>query len=288
LLAALVEVGHEVGIVSRQEHVGIFRPDLIHAHGVADIGDPLSILPEVRARAYDVALIATEKPYGYLLAHEASIPERIGFGNGLIKPFKGAWVRRLCTEIRQRGFSLFPRHEVEILFDLGRGRHCDTAPTFDEDRLRELFFRRRVPRRAVLAVQITEKWRSYGIYPAFLAFLMELAREAPLRLIGAAREEEFLAETEERSGIRVKRHQGMTSWIRSIASSRALLTPDTGAAHVAGMVGTSVIDVFPNGASRRFKHRWQPWASPIVVSLNAMMLARQDPRTLYEAVMGIT
>ena len=282
------ESGHELGIVSRQEHVGIFRADLIHAHGVADIDQPLSILPEVRARAYDLALIATEKPYGYLLAYEAGIPERIGFVNGLAKPFKGAWVRRLCTEVRRRGFSLFPRHEVELLFELGRGRHWEIEPTFELDCLRELFFPRRVPRRAVLAVQVTEKWRSYGIYPTFLAFLAEIAREAPVRLIGAVAEEEILAETEERSGIPVKRHRNVTSWIRAIASSRALLTPDTGAAHVAGMVGTSVIDVFPNGASGRFQDRWRPWASPIVLMLNAKNLSRQDPRTMYEAVMGIS
>jgi ADP-heptose:LPS heptosyltransferase len=285
LLAALVEAGHEVGIVSRQEHVGIFRSDLIHAHGVADIGDPLSILPEVRARAYDVALIATEKPYGYLLAYEASIPERIGFVHGFTKPFKGAWVRRLCTDTRRRGFSLFPRHEAEVLFTLGQGRHWEIEPTCDANELRNLFFPRRVPRRRLLSVQVTEKWRSYGIYPVFLAFLRKLARDAPLRLIGAAGEEEFLAETEERIGIAVKRYQSVSSWMRSIASSRALLTPDTGAAHVAGMVGTAVIDVFPNGASRRFQDRWRPWAAPIALLLNAKALSRQDPSTLYEAVM---
>lgn len=271
--------------MSRQEHVGIFRPDLIHAHGVADIEEPLSILPEIRARAYDVALIATEKPYGYLLAHEAGIPERIGFWNGLAKPFKGLWTRALCTSLRLRGFSMRPQNEVEMLFALGRGLSGQTAPTRDADRLRELFLREARPRRPVLSVQVSPKWRAYGSFPAFIAFLTQLAEGGEIRLIGAANEELFLAETEERSGIPIERHHFIASWIESIATSQALLTPDTGAAHVAGMTGTPVIDVFPDGASRRFQRRWRPWAAPGTL-LTARMLFRQDPRTFYQTVMG--
>jgi ADP-heptose:LPS heptosyltransferase len=283
LLAALLEAGHEVGIVSRQAHVGIFRPDLVRAHGVTDIEHPHSILEDVKARAYDVALIATEKPYGYTLAKLAGIPKRVGFWNGIEKPFKGFWVRSLCTDIRLRGIAFKRRHEVEIVFTLGQGLHSETKPTQDVERLRHLFTRNQKPRQNTLTVQITPKWLIDDAFEPFLVYLKQLARHAELRLIGAASEDAFLAEVEQRSGIGIERHRDIGSWIERIAFSRTLLTPDTGAAHVAGMTGTPVIDIFPSSANAAFRARWRPWASPAAL-MTARKLFRQDPATLSEAV----
>jgi ADP-heptose:LPS heptosyltransferase len=274
LLAALLDAGHEVGIV--------FRPDLIRAHGVADIEQPHSILEDIKARAYEIALIATEKPYGYTLAKSAGIPKRIGFWNGFEKPFKGLWVRGLCTGVRLRGMSFATRHEAETLFSLGRGLHSEEQPTRDVERLRHLFTRAQKPRQNALAVQITPKWKNDDALEPFLAYVQRLAQHTEVRLIGAASEEAFLAEVERRGGIGVERHQEIGSWIERIAFSRALLTPDTGAAHVAGMTGTPVIDIFPSKANRAFRARWCPWASPATL-MTAPKLFRQDPGTLSTA-----
>ena len=41
-----------------------------------------------------------------------------------------------------------------------------------------------------------------------------------------------------------------------------LLTPDTGAAHVAGMIGVPVVDVFARDRFEEHALRWKPWAAP--------------------------
>jgi ADP-heptose:LPS heptosyltransferase len=49
----------------------------------------------------------------------------------------------------------------------------------------------------------------------------------------------------------------------AIAAAPAIVTPDSGALHVAGVVGTPTVAVFP--AVRNFAlqvARWSPWASP--------------------------
>ncbi|MEO6914170.1 MAG: hypothetical protein ABI182_09160, partial [Candidatus Baltobacteraceae bacterium] len=38
-------------------------------------------------------------------------------------------------------------------------------------------------------------------------------------------------------------------------------TPDSDAAHVAGMIGTPVVDVFEAANFERYAMRWRPWAT---------------------------
>ena len=265
LIAALHHAGHELGLVASRATVDIFRPDIIRSHMVNDLGDPHSVLPDILARDYDVAFIATEKPYAYTLAKKAGIARRIGFWNGFGKPFKSLWVRSLCSDVRFRSVGDGTVHEVEVLFRLGSGFHKEISPTRDLDRLRELFFRVAPPRPLSFAVQVTQKWLSYGDVDAVARLLLELSARRSLHLIGAASEETFLAAIEQGCDLRIERHATAATWIERIASSRMLLTPDTGAAHVAGMVGTKVIDCFPAGTRAGVQQRWRPWATPAVL-----------------------
>ena len=52
-------------------------------------------------------------------------------------------------------------------------------------------------------------------------------------------------------------------WIAAIAESKILVAPDSGAIHVAGMLGTPCIAVFEDSPEFELQRaRWQPWAAP--------------------------
>jgi ADP-heptose:LPS heptosyltransferase len=70
-----------------------------------------------------------------------------------------------------------------------------------------------------------------------------------------AREVAAAADAEARAGLDVP------GWKAAIASAAALITPDSGAAHVAGMLGVPCVDCFPPGRAREMA-RWSPWAAP--------------------------
>ena len=261
LVAALHHAGHTIGMVTREINRDLYRPDLVRAHEAQETRGARALIDEIQARRYDIALIATEKPAGYRLAHDAGIPRRIGFWNGIAKPFKGIWVRSKCTELRYRPASTGTRHEVEMLFELGRGLHGESQPTTDVARLRELFLTTRVPAEQMAVVQITNKWLQLGDVDAVAALLRECHERLSLRFIGSAQEDALLDEFEIATGILVARYRETGAWISRIAATSALITPDTGAAHVAGMLGTRVVDIFSDSSTAAQRRRWLPWAS---------------------------
>jgi ADP-heptose:LPS heptosyltransferase len=64
-------------------------------------------------------------------------------------------------------------------------------------------------------------------------------------------------------GVEVRAGLGTAAWIACIAGARALVTPDSGAAHVAGMTGVPCVDCFAPSASVAYDAaRWRPWAAP--------------------------
>ncbi len=54
----------------------------------------------------------------------------------------------------------------------------------------------------------------------------------------------------------------LRAWVETLAGANRVVTVDTGAAHVAGMLGVPVIDVFPERDFAAQVRRWRPWASP--------------------------
>ena len=61
----------------------------------------------------------------------------------------------------------------------------------------------------------------------------------------------------------VERFEQTEPWKEAIAGAQALVAPDSGATHVAGMVGTPTVAIF--AAQPQFDRqvaRWHPWAAP--------------------------
>ena len=67
----------------------------------------------------------------------------------------------------------------------------------------------------------------------------------------------------ERGGLASEHPVSLGAWKATLAGARAVVTPDSGAAHVAGMLGVPCVSIFPavpNAA--RDLLRWRPWCGP--------------------------
>ncbi len=231
-------------------------------HAIGEFGERL------RSRGYSHVLVATEDPGGYRLARAVAAPVRIGFSNGWGKPFKSLWVRSMLTETVVRSAGLDPKapHESDVLFGLARSLLGNAAPTRDVAKLRPLVLEREVPREERVAFQVTEKWVRLGI--AFGDVVDAFARasnEAVLRPIASAAEAPFVREFERAARCTVECFDTLEPWKEAIAASAALIAPDSGAIHVAGMTGTPVLAVFdPRAPFALQSARWAPWAARYV------------------------
>jgi Glycosyltransferase family 9 (heptosyltransferase) len=279
LVAALRAAGHEVGVALTTRNAGLFMPEAIVAEHVLEripwpahgstAASTARARAEIAAMRYDAALIASEEPEAFELA--APVRERIGFTTGWARPLKTLWVRARTTRTVSRSQRIGGEdaHEVEILYRLGAGLVRDERPPADPSSLRpQLLSRDVIASRSkaeptsrdsgTTVVQTGPKWTAVGISPQTQrAIFAALAPRA--RLIAAPSD---AGAVREQTGILPETFATTRGWIEALASARTVLTVDTGAAHVAGMLGTPVVDVFPDAHFEAQVRRWRPWASP--------------------------
>ncbi|MGD0052996.1 MAG: glycosyltransferase family 9 protein, partial [Vulcanimicrobiaceae bacterium] len=105
-------------------------------------------------------------------------------------------------------------------------------------------------------------------------------RPAGLRILAAPAD---AAAVEAALGVVPQTFARLHDWVAALDEARAVVTVDTGAAHVAGMLGTPVVDVFPDAGFAVQVRRWRPWASPARV-LRASAVAGGAGAALVEAV----
>jgi hypothetical protein len=151
--------------------------------------------------------------------------------------------------------------------------------------LKSLWIRRRV----TTAVRRAATVRGADAHEAeiLLRLAVGLADAVLQRLTRALRERGacFIAAPGERDAVRaqfpaltVAAPATTRDWIATVDAAAALVSPDTGASHLAGMIGVPVVDVFPDAGFDAQTRRWRPWASSsIVVRASELALA---PETL--------
>lgn len=276
LLAALRERRIPADIVLRPVNAGIFSSRAARRIVTGDFdlrsSDPPNLARiaafgrELSANHYTHVLVATEDPGGYRLARATEAKARIGFTNGWGKPFKTLWARAHLTKTIHRSAGLDPRapHEVEVLFRLGAPLLGDATPTRDVETLRKLILEREPAADTRIAVQITDKWQRLKIdFSGVVDLVHHLTRNGTPRLLSASSEDSYANIVAEVTGIEVERFDTLESWKAAIAAAPALITPDSGALHVAGMVGTPTVAIFPPSDDFTLQTaRWAPWASP--------------------------
>ena len=291
LIGALRAAGHELGLVLSDRNAGVF------AAGTAVATHVLERIPwprhgstqasraradaEIAQHGYDVALIASEEPEAYELA--AAVPQRVGFTTGWAKPFKSAWIKRRVTRAVRRAATVrgHAQHEAEIMLRLGADLIA-TPPERDAATLRPWITGPEAhPERRGIVVQLGRKWNALGIADALLARLMASLCERGAR---------FVAAPAERDGLRaqfpaldIEAPATTRAWIAAIDAAAALVSPDTGAAHLAGMIGVPVVDVFPDAGFDAQTRRWRPWASSSIV-VRASEVARAPETLIAQAL----
>lgn len=275
LLAALRTAGVPVDLALGKQNARIFAPGAIRHVDIAPFvlrssaRDNLEAIAAYGAalqeRGYTHVLVATEDPGGYRLAHATRVPQRVGFINGWGKPLKTLWVRSLLTRTlyRPAGLGADGKHECETLFALATGLTNETSPTDDLARLRPMVVQDDVARGDRVAIQITQKWERFGASAHDVARLVrDVASREAVHPISPANERAFADAVESAAGMPVERFDDLASWKNAIASAGALVAPDSGATHVAGMVGTPTVALFPpmRHLDRQIA-RWHPWAA---------------------------
>ena len=224
-------------------------------------------LGDARRVRYDIALIASEEPAAYRFARRAGIPQRRGFHNGLQKPLKSFWVRRQLTDaIYRPAHQPRPRHEVEVMYDLGRSLVTSARPSKDAPLFRELLLEQPVRVTQMPAVQVTRKWLSPSRDEALVrAWFEELAAAGPWAGFCSTEERPLGERLGERAGLRMLYFESVKEWKTAIAAAPYVITPDTGAAHLAGMLCIECTDIFEAAGFSVHAARWSPWCGKHVV-----------------------
>lgn len=276
LLAALREREIPVDLVLRAANAAIFSSHAARRIFVAPFALRSSTREnraaiarfgaELRANAYTHVLVATEDPGGYRLARAVGAPVRIGFVNGLGKPFKTLWVASMLTRriVRSAGLDRNAPHESAVLWQLGKDLLAGATPTRDPAVLRPLVLEREPARDSRIAVQISDKWERLGIaFDEVVAMVGIVAARYPVRLIAAESESAYGERLSRAAATPVERFASLEPWKEAIAAAPALIAPDSGAIHVAGMTGTPTVAVFPPIAQFALQTaRWRPWSAP--------------------------
>ena len=276
LLAAFREGGLPVDIVLARANAGIFTSlaaRRIVVAGFAERSNTRSNLAaierlgdELRANGYSHVLVATEDPGGYRLAAAVGAPVRIGFLNPWGKPLKALWARSLLTRgtYRSAGLDRSAPHECEVLFRLGKPLLSGENPTRDLARLRPLVLEGDPPPDERIAVQVTNKWERLGIaFEQVVAMIRRVAAGGTPRLLSARNEAPYAQRIAGATGSTVEYFDEIGAWKNAVAAAPAIVAPDSAAIHVAGMIGTPVVAVFPPQRGYALQiARWAPWAAP--------------------------
>jgi len=277
LIAALRANAVDVDVVLRSGNAGIFSSRAVRSVAIADFAlrsSTRSNLAAVErfghtlaARKYTHALVATEDPSGYRLAMASHAPVRVGFSNAWGKPAKTLWTRRFLTQRVFRSAGLDPRapHECCVLFQLGRTLLAPSAqPQRDLALLRPFVLEREPANDPRIAVQITDKWERLKVeFADVVELIRRLQSFGSLRLFAATHERAYAQRIATATGNSVEEFTGLEPWKAAIAAAPVLIAPDGGALHVAGMVGTPVVGVFPPQRGFALQvARWAPWAAP--------------------------
>jgi ADP-heptose:LPS heptosyltransferase len=293
LIAALRDAGHEIGVALSDRNAGVFNDEAFIAQHVLEripwpkhgstAQSSRRARSEIFACKYDVALIVSEEPEAFELAR--AIPQRTGFVTGWSKPLKSLWIRAHVTSTIHRAATVHGEraHEAKIVFRLGNGLCRETSPSHDVARLRSVLVAGEAPsNRAGIVVQLGAKWDAMGLDSATAYAMVSMLAKRGARFIASPSEADAAAAMAREVPVDVL--PSLDAWKRCIDAAGAVVTPDSGAAHLAGMLGVPVVDIFPDADSPVNIVRWHPWAAPYV-ALTVSELRASDGLTQMEGAL---
>lgn len=278
LLAALSDArpGAEITVLASPLGAeGLAANPRVHGLEVADLRtagllDRLRLALKLRRRGFDVAICLSEKRWPRLITWLTGSRLRIGFDPGSTQPLVSLLCRFALTHrVRSGGV-----HETERYTGLLGPLGLEAAPGrleihfSQEDRdWAARWMSSHLPERAVpVIVNVNAKWTRDGWsadeLAVMIAGLLEAAPEVFLIATcdkSDARLVEGLSERIRDGRVHIVAGESFGRWASLIALSRAVVTMDTGAVHVAAALGIPVVDIFPSEGLEHCSRRWSPW-----------------------------
>ncbi len=146
------------------------------------------------------------------------------------------------------------------MYRLGTGLVRRTEPTADVAQLAPLLVApsSRPRSRSGIVLQAGPKWSASGVADDALRAVAERLAGHGLRVVTAPADAGAVRAA---LGIAPETFADLRAWVEAIDGAALLVTVDTGAAHVAGMLGVPIVDVFPDAHFEAQVRRWRPWAS---------------------------
>jgi ADP-heptose:LPS heptosyltransferase len=266
--------------VCSRVNADVFSRSRVPVVHVYDSSQPATTLAgEIRSEAYTDVLIATEEPIGYRIARTSGARRRAGFWHRFEKTFKSLWQYAQLTApvYRPAAWVEEPEHEVSAMYRLAEKLGARDPIPADAAQLRS-WLNIATPASPVagsdaFAMQLAPKLFASGWSPKAAAAIARSALDAsPFRrcVFYASANDEGLAlavmEHLPRNAVEsgkfvVAPPTGIAQWLGAIASAGAIVTPDTGAAHAAGMLGVPVVDLFEAERFSQLVRQWRPWAA---------------------------
>lgn len=273
--------GAAFGALCSRANAELFSPLRVErVHRYDETTPDAQLVAELRAARYTDALVATEEPAGYVLARGSGARRRAGFWHRLEKPFKSLWQFTQLTDAVYRPAAWVdePEHEIAAIYRLAQRLGAGSPIPAEASELRawlDVFGASSAATGAdTLAFQIASKLTQGGWEPSVIAGLVTAALERASFdrcVLLAAPDDEGLARSVleqiprgyvESGRVVLAPPAQMSRWLASIASAGALVTPDTGAAHAAGILGVPVVDLFEPERFEQLSLQWRPWAAP--------------------------
>ncbi len=266
------------GAICSRGNATLFSERVGRVHMYAAQSPVKDLRDELIACNYTRALIATEEVAGYQLGRLSGAQMSAGFWHGVQKPFKSLWQRSQVSDAvyRPAAWIKRPEHEVATMYRLavalGAALPVPDSPHDLAAWLRVENSDSAQQARGALAFQITPKLLTGGWGPSGLAQLVCVAIEHSgcnrAVLVSSSQDERLAcsmlehmpAAMRDAGQVRLVSTPSIPTWLGVLASAAALVTPDTGAAHVAGMQGVGVIDLFDEDGFDRLSQQWHPWA----------------------------
>ncbi len=120
----------------------------------------------------------------------------------------------------------------------------------------------RVPGRVVF--HLGDRWLAGGWSLSDLSDLLEGLRRFPdVQITAGPREEKMLAEGGlSLHGLRLRTNLAFEEWAQLLGSAEALLSPDTGAVHLAAAMKTPVVVGYEASTYEHCSRQWAPWMVP--------------------------
>lgn len=112
------------------------------------------------------------------------------------------------------------------------------------------------------------------------ALLRRLSEVAPVTVTAGPREVELIAHHGlELEGVCVAQGRSFREWAETIARADLLISPDTGAVHLAAAMGTPVIVAYEASTYEHCSRQWSPWM------VESRSLLKGDPASTIEQVL---